>query len=124
GASPKQRRGHRILAKPLECGSPLPLSIGSRTPKAPEDRQPLQNLGPFARLMEWVRLSSGRFSTVALRLGLSVLNLLDCPNGVLANQRFRIASGAFQCRQGGGVTHVAERDADIAQQTAAFRPED
>ena len=48
------------------------------------------------------------------------LNPDDCPIGVFGYQRLGIAGCLLQMWKGRGVANVAERDANIAKQAAAF----
>lgn len=49
--------------------------------------------------------------------------MIDGPEGVFGDEGFGIVGGAFEGGEGGGVADVAEGDADVAEDAAAFGAE-
>lgn len=55
---------------------------------------------------------------------LAGLDLIDGPTGVFGDQGFRIFGGFLQGGQGGFISHISQRDTDVAQQAFSFCAQD
>src|SRR5437588_4573675 len=53
-------------------------------------------------------------------LGQAFCDFFDCPSGMLCDQRLRVDCRALECRQVLPRPNIAQRHANISQETAAF----
>ena len=51
---------------------------------------------------------------------MTALDFFDGPIRVFGNQRLGISGRARQCWQGGDITYISKRDADVAEKPASF----